>query len=141
MAGLIGLGLGALLIGVAPAHALWMAIAGMFLLGLMNPITNGPINAIFQSVIEPDMQGRAFTLIGSACSAMSPIGMAIAGPVADVLGVQAWYVVGGLVCILLSVRALTNPTVINIERNHKQSGAVEPAAPAPVPAEAALGAD
>ena len=137
MVGLIGLGIGALALGVAPAGAFWVAVAGMLVMGCTNPLANGPINAIFQSVIEPDMQGRAFTLIGSACSAMSPIGMAIAGPVADTLGVQAWYVVGGLACILMSVRGLLNPTVMNIEDNHKQSAAHE----TPVPAEAVLGAD
>jgi DHA3 family macrolide efflux protein-like MFS transporter len=139
MLGLTGLGLGALLIGVAPASAFWLAVAGMFVLGFTNPLANGPINAIFQSVIAPDMQGRAFTLIGSACAAMSPIGMAIAGPVADALGVQAWFLVGGVACVLMSAYAFTNPTVMNIENNHKQPEAK--GAPAPTPTEAPIGAD
>jgi DHA3 family macrolide efflux protein-like MFS transporter len=139
MLGLIGLGTGALLIGVAPAGAFWLAVAGMFVLGFTNPLTNGPINAIFQSVIAPDMQGRAFTLIGSACAAMSPIGMAIAGPVSDALGVQAWFLVGGAACILMSAYAFTSSTVMNIERNHRQPGAE--GEPAPLPAEAPVGAD
>jgi DHA3 family macrolide efflux protein-like MFS transporter len=139
MAGVIGLGVGALLIGFAPSSAFWLAIAGMFLLGLTNPLANGPINAIFQSVIAPDMQGRAFTLIGSACGAMSPIGMAIAGPVADALGVQSWYVVGGVACVLMSTLAFMSPTVMNIESNHGQPEAKEE--PVPLSADVPAGAD
>ena len=89
--------------------------------GFMNPLTNGPINAIFQSVIPPEMQGRAFTLIGSACSAMSPLGMLIAGPVADALGVQSWFIICALTCAALGVYGFTNPVVMEIENNHRQS--------------------
>ena len=88
--------------------------------GFMNPLTNGPINAIFQSVIPPEMQGRAFTLIGSACSAMSPLGMLIAGPVADALGVQSWFIICALTCAALGVYGFTNPVVMEIESNHRQ---------------------
>jgi len=85
------------------------------------------------------MQGRAFTLIGSACGAMSPIGMAIAGPVADALGVQSWYVVGGVACVLMSTLALASPTMMNIESNHGRSEAEEELVS--LPAEAPVGAD
>lgn len=123
MFGLVGMGIGCLFFGVAPANAFWLALAGMAFAGFMNPMTNGPINAIFQSVIPPDMQGRAFTLIGSACSAMSPLGMIIAGPVADALGVQSWFIITGLSCAAMGVYAFTNPVMMGIEDNHRQSEA------------------
>ena len=123
MVGLVGMGVGCLVFGVAPANAFGMALGGIAFIGFMNPLTNGPINAIFQSVIPPDMQGRAFTLIGSACSAMSPIGMIIAGPIADAFGVQSWFIICGLSCAAMGVYAFANPVVMGIEDNHRQTEA------------------
>lgn len=82
-------------------------------------MVNGPIHAIVQAVIEPEMQGRVFTLMGSLSAAMSPLGLIIAGPVADAVGVQSWYMVGGIATILMAVIGFSLPAVMNIENNHR----------------------
>lgn len=87
MLGIFGMTIGVFLIGLAPVNGLWWVIAGSAIFGLMNPIANGPFFAILQSVVAPDIQGRVFTVIGSMSMLMSPIGLAIAGPVADRFGV------------------------------------------------------
>ncbi|MBN1936112.1 MAG: MFS transporter, partial [Anaerolineae bacterium] len=115
LAALIGMGAGLALVGVAPAPAFWVGLAGMSLGGFMNPIVNGPFFAIFQDVVDPDVQGRVFTVIGSIIAAASPVGMAIAGPVADWLGVQVWFILGGLICILMGVGMFFVPAVMNLE--------------------------
>ena len=122
MLGILGMGVGAILLGLAPAGAFWMALGGMALLGIMNPIANGPLSAIFQSVIAPEMQGRAFTLIGTACSAMAPVGMAIAGPVADAVGIQSWFVVGGVACAVMAAYGVLSPALMDIEGNQQVRG-------------------
>ena len=135
MLGLVGMGAGALFLGLAPAGAFWMGLAGMALLGMMNPIANGPISAIFQSVIEPDMQGRAFTLIGTACGAMAPVGMAIAGPVADALGIQSWFVIGGAACVVMAAYGVFSPALMGIEDDHRAQREGTSGAPAGVQAD------
>ncbi len=40
----------------------------------------------------------------------------IAGPLAEVLGVRFWYVLGGLVCVLMGTVALMTPKIVNAER-------------------------
>jgi DHA3 family macrolide efflux protein-like MFS transporter len=117
LAGLIGMGCGALLVGLSPATAFWMALAAMLVTGFMNPITNGPVEAIFQSAVAPEMQGRVFSVIGSASSAMAPLGMAIAGPVADAVGVHAWFLVSGLACASMGIVGFLSPAVMHIEEN------------------------
>jgi len=57
----------------------------------MQPITNGPIMAIMQATVAPEMQGRVFSLIQAGATAMTPIGLLIGGPVADRFGVQSWF--------------------------------------------------
>jgi len=122
MFGLIGLGIGFSLIGFVPSNLFWLGVVSAFLAASMVPMVNGPIHAILQSSVEPEMQGRVFTLAGSLSSAMAPLGLIIAGPVADAIGVQSWYVIGGLACILMAVVGYSIPAVMNIEDNHRKAG-------------------
>lgn len=85
----------------------------------MNPLVNGPFGAIIQDVVPPELQGRVFSVIGSVAGAAQPIGMAIAGPVADRWGVQVWFVIGGIGSILMGVMSVLIPSVRNLEEEGK----------------------
>lgn len=115
MVGLLVMGLGCLMIGVAPATAFPLAVAGMFILGFSNPVVNGPLIASLQSAVAPDMQGRVFSLINSASAAMAPIGLLLSAPVADYLGIQVWYIVGGIVTMVMAVLGFLIPAVVHFE--------------------------
>ena len=115
LTGLIGLGLGFILLGVTPAALFWMAIASTVLAAVMSSMTNGTLMAVLQTTVAPAMQGRVFTLMVSMATAISPFGLAVAGPVADRLGVQIWYVVGGAVCTGMGVLAFFIPSILNME--------------------------
>lgn len=119
-AGIIGIGLGVLLTGATPAGFFSIVLAANFLLGFSQVMANGPIYAIFQSAIAPDMQGRVFSLIGAGATAMMPLSLLVAGPVVDALGVRFWYIVGGSICILMTLAAFFIPSIMNIEQNNQQ---------------------
>jgi len=113
------MGLGIILTGVAPSTMFWLAIAGNAIAGFMNPITNGPLFAVLQATVAPDYQGRVFTVVNSLASAMMPLSLAVAGPLADWLGIRAWYVIGGLSCVAMGVAARFVPAIVNLEQNHR----------------------
>lgn len=113
--GLLVLGAGMAVIGLIPPSGYWLAVGVIFLVGFTNPIINGPLLAVVQAVVAPEMQGRVFTLMMSVASAMTPIGLLVAGPVADYLGVQSWYVVGGIITALLGLGAFFVPAIMRIE--------------------------
>lgn len=115
LVGLFGMGCATLLLGMTPAGIFAIAIGAALVVGVMQSLTNGPVLAIFQAVIAPEMQGRIFTLIGSLASAMAPLGLLIAGPVADALGVRTWYIVGGLVTIAMGIIGFFIPAVRTVE--------------------------
>jgi DHA3 family macrolide efflux protein-like MFS transporter len=125
MLGIIGLGIGVLMTGLAPANMFWLALAGMAVMGFMNPITNGPLHAIIQATVKPEMQGRVMSLIGSAATAMTPLSLAVAGPVSDAIGIQTWYIFGGVVCLLMGAGAFLVPAIMNVESNHSSTEAPE----------------
>jgi DHA3 family macrolide efflux protein-like MFS transporter len=135
--GFVGIGVGILTVGLAPASAFWLALGATFLVGLSIAMTDGPIVAVVQAKVAPEMQGRVFTLMHSASKAMSPLSLAVAGPVADLLGVRVWYVVGGVICVLLGVSAFFVPVIVHLEDDHDEpavlGGEKIAAAPAPVP--------
>jgi DHA3 family macrolide efflux protein-like MFS transporter len=113
--GLFGLGSGILLMGITPPTMFWLVLVGGLLAGGMMSLTNGPIMAIFQTTIDPAMQGRVLTLMNSAAMAMSPLSLIVAGPFADRFGVQSWYVAGGLLTLAVAFSGLFNRPVLAIE--------------------------
>jgi len=119
MLGLIGMGSGTLLIAFAGEGWFGVAVAGMAVLGLMNPITNGPLFALVQANVRADMQGRIFTLIGSFTAAMSPLGLIAAAPVADAVGIQFWYMLAGAAAILMAVSMVMIRSVVSLEEELK----------------------
>ncbi|MEM7114120.1 MAG: MFS transporter [Chloroflexota bacterium] len=124
----IGFAISLLLIGFTPVALFWLAAVGMFLNGFMNSLLNGPIMAIVQSVVAPKMQGRVFTLLISVSAGMSPLGLLIAGPLADVLGVRSWFFLGGATMLLISITSFFVPQLINMEEEaHLYQGVMEPA--------------
>jgi DHA3 family macrolide efflux protein-like MFS transporter len=127
MIGLIGMGTGILMIGFSSGDLLWVAVAGMAVCGVMNPMVNGPLMAILQSTVDPAMQGRVFTLTASLSSAMSPLSLAIAGPLADKLGIPIWYVAAGIACILMGVAGFMIKPIMRVEDDKARVRAPVPA--------------
>ena len=115
MFGIALLGAASILLGLTPASLFSLAIAATFLLGVMQPIANGSIMAAIQASTPPDLQGRLFSLTGSAAGMMMPIGLAIAGPLSDRYGANVWFLVGGGAAILLGTAAFFVPAIMNLE--------------------------
>lgn len=129
LTGILGISLGVILIGIAPANMFFMMLAANFILGLTQVLANGPLGAIFQSTIEHDMQGRVFSLINAGATAMMPLSLMVAGPVSDWLGLRTWYLIGGGLCILVTLVVFFTPAILTIEEQHKAAApAAEPAA-------------
>ena len=103
LTGLIGMGVGITVLGLTDRNTYLLAVGMMGLVGLMNALANGALGAIMQTKIPPEMQGRIFTVIGSLASAASPLGMLLAAPVAEKLGIRAWYLIAGIFCAAMGV--------------------------------------
>jgi DHA3 family macrolide efflux protein-like MFS transporter len=105
-----------LMVGLAPANLFWIALAGMTLFGLMNPMINGPLFAVIQEKVKPELQGRVFSFLGAGASLASPLGLVIAGPVSDATSSQFWFVMGGILTILAGIISFFIPSMVKIGR-------------------------
>jgi DHA3 family macrolide efflux protein-like MFS transporter len=131
-------GVGLVVIGVAPSNAFPVSVGAMFFAWFMNPIANGALFAVLQTIVPPEMQGRVFTLLQSAAGAMIPLGLVIAGPLAEVLGVQIWFLVAGAAMAVMGIGALLVPAITRLDdiATRKGAEAANLDDPATVPASA-----
>ena len=117
--GLLGLGITSLLCGLIPNDMsfFWIFILLCSLMGATGNLYNMPFIAYMQETIPPQAQGRAFSLIGSLMSLTMPLGLIIAGPVAENYGVPLWFVVSGLAFFVITAvsAVLTLPRKANKE--------------------------
>ncbi|MCK5402971.1 MFS transporter, partial [Candidatus Bathyarchaeota archaeon] len=70
---------------------------------------------VLQASVPSKMQGRIFTLLASDSMSMSPLGLMIAGPVADIFSVQIWFLIAGFVVTFMGVGAFFVPIIMQIE--------------------------
>ncbi|MEA3327085.1 MAG: MFS transporter [Chloroflexota bacterium] len=77
LSGLLGLGL----MGIGRSLPFWLI--AHFLLMLVTPLINGSNQAIWQSKVVPDVQGRVFSVRRFVAQITAPLSMAVAGPLAD----------------------------------------------------------
>jgi len=110
-----------LVFGFTPGSAFFLAVGLIFVFGAMNSIANASFFALLQSTVPADIQGRVFTLMMSLTMSMTPVGLALAGPVADLMGIRIWYVVAGAVMTLMSIGAFFIPTIMRIEEENPNS--------------------
>lgn len=117
--GTILLGVGFTWISFLNPQQFSIFLVTMFIVGFVIPLIDGPTMAIVQSKVNPDYQGRVLTIMGSLLWLTTPIGLGIAGPVSDAFGIQIWYLIAGLLCIVVVAGgAIFLPELREIESNH-----------------------
>jgi DHA3 family macrolide efflux protein-like MFS transporter len=124
LCGLIGMGAGTVLIGLTPSGLFGMALAALALTGVMGSLVDGPIFAILQSAVAPEMQGRVITVFMSLASLVVPFGMIFGGLFADRFGVPLLFLIAGVVCLAGAGLSLSSPVILSLEQNTPHSEAV-----------------
>ena len=102
--------------GLTPPNLLQVAIGSIFILAMSNAISNSIFGAILQGVVPPELQGRVFTLLNSLSGSVTPVGYALAGPVAEVYGERIWFLVGGPIFVFMAFIAFFVPSIVNMEK-------------------------
>jgi MFS transporter, DHA3 family, macrolide efflux protein len=112
--GLTCSGISVIVLGFTSLSLFMLGISACFVIGIGLTFTNGPVMAIIQKVVPNDMQGRVFSLMGSIGAAASPLGLVIAGPVADAMGIRSLYFAAGIGTLLLCFTTLFIPTIMKM---------------------------
>ncbi|HWQ75366.1 MAG TPA: MFS transporter [Syntrophomonas sp.] len=102
---LLGYGAATLLSGILPADIsyFWVFALLCMAMGAAGILYNIPYMAYLQQNIPPEAQGRVFSLVNSLMSLAMPIGLAIAGPVAQVYGIALLFLAVGAAMIIITL--------------------------------------
>ena len=123
--GLILMGLSTATVGIVPSNLFWAGLAANTTVGFLLPIINGSFGATLQAAIKPEMQGRVFAFIFSAAMLVSPLSLMIAGPFADAFGIQRWFLIAGISCVMMGILGFFSSDVMRMESsNTKDRGQV-----------------
>ncbi len=138
---MVGIFVGGIFAGLAGVRAsIPVIVAGIVLLAFTVPVVNTTSQMIWQTKVEPGVQGRVFSLRRMIGSAVSPLAILLAGPLADGVfepllapdgglaetvgsligtgpgrGIGLMIILGGVGTMLLAVVGRLLPRVWNIE--------------------------
>lgn len=102
------------LTGLMPAHMFGLAVAWWTVSGLAFILGDAPLTALLQATIPNHLQGRALSLLNMVMGLAAPVGLVLAAPLGEIIGVRwlfvAMGVMGGLISLMgflsLAVRRL-----------------------------------
>lgn len=97
------LGICAIIGGILPAHLFWVFCFVVFVMGTTGMGFNIPFTSYIQRTVPAENLGKVISLVTSIMSFAAPVGMFIAGPISDIIGVNNWMICAGIVMILVSL--------------------------------------
>ena len=80
-----------------------------FLIGLAVPAFSTSSMTLLQETVEPERQGRVFGFVGIVMAVAMPLGMAVLGPLADIVSVEILLIATGALTFLIAVVAVLLP--------------------------------
>jgi DHA3 family macrolide efflux protein-like MFS transporter len=80
-----------------------------FIIGVVVPAFSTSAMTLLQETVEPERQGRVFGFVGIVMSVAMPLGMAILGPLADIVSVEILLIVTGSATVVTALIAITVP--------------------------------
>jgi len=129
--GILLMGFSALGLGFINVNLFYFALVCMLILTFGSALTNAPLMAVLNVIIARDMQGRVFTLVGSISGLMMPLGLAIAGPLADAIGIRWLFIIAGIAEIAVVPIIFFNKTLMNLEHEKPVENSVAEGPPPP----------
>lgn len=110
---LIGVMIG--LSGLLPSTAFWAFAALSIAMGFSAPLFGAPITAMFQTLIDPSKLGRVMSLYMTLSMLVAPIGLLLAGPLAERTGVAPWFALTGVLLVACAFVALALPAIRGLD--------------------------
>ena len=103
--GLIGISIVTVLSGITSVNLIgfWLFVFCSFLMGGFGNQFNIPFYSYVQEEIPTEKLGRFFSFYGSIMSIAMPLGLLLAGPMTDLLGINTWFLIAGTFSLMISI--------------------------------------
>jgi DHA3 family macrolide efflux protein-like MFS transporter len=100
---------------MTPGSMLWLAALWWALSGVTFSTGNAPMMALLQSQVPNQLQGRVISLLNTVMGLAGPIGLALAAPLGEAVGVRGVFIAGGLLATLICLAGFLSPGLMRIE--------------------------
>lgn len=89
--------------GILPPNLFWVFCILVFIMGTTGMGFNIPFTAYIQKSVPAENLGKVISLVTSVMSFAAPVGMFIAGPVSEIIGVSNWMILAGVIMIFVGL--------------------------------------
>ncbi|MDZ4169510.1 MAG: MFS transporter [Coriobacteriia bacterium] len=101
--------------GLLPTSAFWVFVLMCVAMGFSVPLFGAPITAMFQGLIDPTKLGRVMSLYMTIAMLAAPIGLLVAGPLAERVGVAWWFAISGVLIAVMGLLVWLLPAVRELD--------------------------
>jgi MFS transporter, DHA3 family, macrolide efflux protein len=103
------------LTALTPGPMLWLAAIWWGLSGLSFSTGNAPLMALIQAQVPNHLQGRVLSLLTTVMGLAAPVGLALAVPLGELIGVRGIFVAGGVASTVICLLGFASPSLMRIE--------------------------
>lgn len=103
--------------GLLAVHDFYFFITMMVVMGIAGAFFYSIETTLFQEKVEPDMQGRIFSLLQIVATAVMPLGMFVFGPLGDLIKIEIIFAVSGILLVILSIYIFFNKKLQEAAKN------------------------
>ncbi len=107
---------------LVPGNLFWLAILFWVASSVTFIMGNAPLTVLIQTTVPNHMQGRALSLMATMMGLAAPVGLAIATPVGEVIGVRWLFVAMGILSGLVSLAGFLSPVLRRTWRRPEGQG-------------------
>ncbi len=111
---------------LVPPQRFYLVLLATATCGITSAFINSPATAIFQSNVAKEMQGRVMSIVTMVCMLSMPLSLAIAGPLAGIVGLMPIIWIPGLISTIVGIICFFIPNLMKIEEQnpnlHLQDG-------------------
>ena len=110
----------AFIFAFAPVGSFILIGIGQFTRGLLLIVSVSIYITILQVSVPPEQQGRIFSIDNFISMLITPISMALCGPLADTIGIRTLYIICGILTVVLHIgMAFTGLTKLKYDTSEK----------------------
>jgi len=98
-----GLGAALLVIGFLPPEGYTWLVIATFFTGVSSAVGNAGLDAFYQANVPVEYHGRVFSVLATLDNTTVPLGLIVATFFGDVIPIQFWYILTGILHVSLFV--------------------------------------
>ncbi len=100
---IVVMGIGSALSGALPPSGFIPFVVCCFIIGGTGSFFSVPVIAYMQETTPPEMMGKVFSLLTTAMMLAMPVGLLLAGPASEWIGIDRWFLFSGIALVLAGV--------------------------------------